>query len=148
MSDATSFPWVEEAMKYKWTREVAGPEDNPDIEWFLEATSYDLPEHYTDEVPWCSGFVNRMMMEVGIRGTGLANAKSWLNWGKPVGCMVGAVVIFDRGGWKGHVGFVTEVVAETGEIWVVGGNQNNEVNETLYSTRRVVGYRMPVGWGG
>ena len=35
----------------------------------------------TDETPWCSSFVNWVMIQAGRQGTNNALAKSWINWG-------------------------------------------------------------------
>jgi len=38
----------------------------------------------TDEIPWCSSFVNWVVIQSGYKGTNNALAKSWTNWGVKV----------------------------------------------------------------
>lgn len=36
---------------------------------------------YDDKISWCSSFLNWCLASVGVRGTGSALARSWLDWG-------------------------------------------------------------------
>lgn len=94
-----------------------------------------------DEVPWCSSFVNWCMMKAGYTGTRSAAARSWLGWGTPIQKPVrGCVVILTRTG-GGHVGFLDKI--EDGTVYLLGGNQDNEVNFRGYHATRIMGYRLP-----
>jgi uncharacterized protein (TIGR02594 family) len=67
-------------------------------------------------------------------------ALSWKKWGKtiPDPCY-GAIVVFDYGEGKGHVGFAT---AKSGDrILVLGGNQSNQVQESKFKKRQNSGIR-------
>jgi uncharacterized protein (TIGR02594 family) len=82
---------------------------------------------------------------VGIAGTGSALARSWLEWGQalenPVpGCLV---VLYrdDPGSWKGHVGFYLR--SDARYIYLLGGNQLEQVREHFYRLKCVLGYRWP-----
>lgn len=70
---------VDEALKMKGLNERR---DREQIKMFLDKskrTSVDPAN-----VPWCSSFVNAAMEGSGIKGTGSAMARSWLNWGEGV----------------------------------------------------------------
>jgi uncharacterized protein (TIGR02594 family) len=105
-----------------------------------------------DETPWCSSFVNWCMKQAGIRGTGSAAAKSWLNWGQALeDSREGAVVVIKKkssgsdkatGSSSGfHVAFFVSKT-ET-HIRLLGGNQSDQVRYSNFSLSAydVKGYR-------
>ncbi len=110
-----------------------------------------------DTAAWCAAFMNGVLGESGVDGTGKATARSFLNYGTPVeDPQVGDIVVFDRGGgWKGHVGFITGIEERDGKTFlkVLGGNQSTDesqgrgvtVNIKEFSTDKVLGYRRPPG---
>jgi len=123
------------------TKEIPGFEDNPKIVAYHRTT---LLKASDDETPWCSSFVNWCFAQVGITGTRSAAAKSWLKWGKKIDHPVpGAVAIWDRGVWKGHVGIVS-VVDDDG-FFSVEGNKSNAVREVYHKTGEVdlMEFRVP-----
>lgn len=94
---------------------------------------------------WCAAFVDAILQASGTgRGTGKLNARSYLDWGKPVSePQVGDVVVMWRespDSWKGHVGFYAGK-NEDGTIKVLGGNQSNSVGFANYKADTVLGYR-------
>lgn len=125
--------------------EVPGPGSNPRILEYHQATSLKATE---DAVDWCSAFVNWCFLQVGIQGTNSAAARSWANWGEKLDQpRPGCVVVFRRrtSTWKGHVGFYFGP-APNGRIYVLGGNQGNQVNITSYNPDGfliLLGYRWP-----
>lgn len=133
-------PWLTVALRELGTKEYVGIADNPRVIEYHSATTLHATD---DEVPWCSSFVNWVMKQVGIKGTGSAAARSWLNWGVPIDKPIyGCVVILTRTG-GGHVGFF--IAEEDGITKLLGGNQGDAVNVRNYPTSRVIGYRMPKG---
>lgn len=122
-------------------KEIPGPKHNGRILEYHATTTYKAK---TDEISWCSSFVNWCIVTAGKKGTNLANARSWLNWGEPLKTPVlGCVVVFSRGTnpAQGHVGFYA---GETdGFIRVLGGNQGNEVKISNYAKGNLLGYRWP-----
>jgi len=127
--------------------EVPGKQDNPRILQYLQSTTL-AAQQWHDETPWCSAFVNWCMREAGIQGTNLANARSWLQWGRElVVPRLGCVAVFsanDRGMLAGHVAFY---VSETpSQISVLGGNQFNSVRVAPRDRDRLIGYRWPSRW--
>lgn len=92
----------------------------------------------------CAAFAGAMLERVGIRSTRFEGAKSYLEWGNPIGNAVyGCIVVFTREG-GGHVGFVVGKTKE-GELLVLGGNQSDAVNVRTFTPARVSGYRWPKG---
>lgn len=136
--------WMAVAKNEKGTKEYSGEADNPDVVKYLESVdTLSVSAQRNDETPWCSAFVNWCMEEVGLKGTENAAARSWLEWGHELTAPEeGCVVVLWREsptGWKGHVGFY---VKETPSyIYLLGGNQSDQVNIKRYSKDRVLGYR-------
>lgn len=98
-----------------------------------------------DDVPWCATFVGAMLARGGLKGTGKANARSYLEWGVPVDiadARPGDVVVYSRGtpkGWTGHVGFFVKQTES--HILTRGGNQSDAVIERNYPKARLLGVR-------
>jgi uncharacterized protein (TIGR02594 family) len=134
------------ALAERGVRERVGEADHPRIVQYLATTS--LPERmHHDETPWCSAFANWCVEQAGYRGTGKANARSWLTWGTSLPIdepRHGCIAVFWRGdpmSPQGHVGFY--VRNGTNRIWVCGGNQLNAVSISAYPRHRLLGYRWP-----
>jgi uncharacterized protein (TIGR02594 family) len=143
--DFTPYPWMQYALEEYGQREVRGRRSNARIDAYLRSVG-QAPD---DEIAWCSAFTNWCMEQVNIMGTGRPNARSWLDWGSQciAGPAYGAVTILTRGnprGWKGHVGFC--VGQEGPNLLLLGGNQDNSVSIKPYAARRLLGYRLPVGY--
>jgi uncharacterized protein (TIGR02594 family) len=143
--------WFEIAKGEVGQHEVAGGEHNPRIVEYHQTTSLKAT---TDEVPWCSSFVNWCMAKAGIKGTGSAAAKSWLSWGVPCDPKTGCVVVIRQkvagkdaatGSATGyHVGFLA--TASPTHIGLLGGNQSDSVKVSNFPWKSytVEGYRWPV----
>lgn len=133
--------WYRIAWAERGVKEVPGPGDNPRIEEYQRATTFPASD---DEVPWCSSFVNWVMMKAGEDRTKSAAARSWLTWGRKIQEPVrGCVVIFTRPGHAGS-GHVAFFVSREGDfIRVLGGNQENQVKISRYPASRLLGYRVP-----
>ena len=101
---------------------------------------------YDDKASWCSSFINWTLAQAGIAGTGSALARSWLDWGQPLeqprfGC-IAVLSRDDPTGWKGHVGFFLR--SDDNHVYLLGGNQLDQVREHFYPKAAVLGYRWPV----
>ena len=122
-----------------WFKEYAGPEHNQRIIEYHSTTGLKAT---TDEVAWCSSFVNWCITKANLRGTNSAAARSWLQWGKKINEPVpGCIAVFKRGNstTSGHVAFYLETRG-TG-IMVLGGNQSNSVCVSSYPASDVLGWR-------
>ena len=108
--------WLNQALEYEGLMEIKGAEDHPKIvEWL---TDCGVP-NATDEIPWCAAFVNGVLKEAGVKGTGSATASSFVDWGEPAEEEVGAIAVF-----RTHVAFVAHVHPE---LKIIGGNQSDGV---------------------
>jgi uncharacterized protein (TIGR02594 family) len=146
--DNTQFPWMEVALNEFYTSELAGHNrNNPRI---LEYHSASRGHATDDETSWCSSFVNWVMREIGVQGTGRANARSWRNWGNPIPLAApqyGAVTVLWRespSSWKGHVGFFAGI--ERGRLILLGGNQGDAVSLRPYPRSHLLDFRWPPGF--
>lgn len=125
------------------TAEFAGERHNSRILEYHRATTLKAT---TDEVAWCSSFVNWVVQGCGLVPTQSAAARSWMYWGKAIEKPVfGCIVVLDRRSEgnpnAAHVGFF---IRELGaNIFVLGGNQGNSVSISVYPKSRVLGYRVP-----
>lgn len=121
--------------------EIPGPSNEPRIVKYHASTTLRATQDY---VPWCSAFANWCIQRAGLKGTGLANARSWLKWGKALDDPVeGCIVIFKRGTnpQSGHVAFF---VGQDGNyVRVLGGNQGDMVKVSRFPVADVIGYRWP-----
>ena len=145
-------PWLELARKEarSGVREIPGPEHNPRIIEYGKAVHLDVS---TDEIPWCSDFVNWLFMELKMERTKSARARSWLRWGIPLQhAALGAVCILKRGVGDqpgkeilhapGHVGVLTDML-EPETVTILAGNQGNRVCEDVFPLSRLLEMRWP-----
>ena len=135
-------PWFDIAMDKLGIKETPGAAATPEIIEFHQHTTLKAT---SDEVPWCSAFVNYCMDEAGITGTGSAAARSWLGWGKPINIPIqGCIVILKRGNnpVQGHVGFYAG--ESSGTVRILGGNQGDRVCYSRFAKADVLGYRWPL----
>ena len=141
-SEAFVIPkWLEVAEKELGQHEVAGPESNPRIIEYHKSTTLKAT---SDEVPWCSSFVNWTMQESGFKGTRSAAARSWVSWGKELKKPeFGCVIVLKRGDSpsSGHVGFW--VGEGPDHVKVLGGNQGDQVSIANFNKSNVIAYRWP-----
>ncbi|MFT3734372.1 MAG: TIGR02594 family protein [Rhodocyclaceae bacterium] len=123
--------------------EVPGPGSNPRI---LLYHSHTTLKATSDEVAWCSAFMNYCVNMAGLVGTHSAGARSWHDkaWGRDVtnAPQPGDIVVFSRTGGgapagSGHVGFWVE--ADDASITVLGGNQSNRVRLQKYPKDGMLG---------
>lgn len=133
-------PWMTIARKEIGVSEVHGIEHNERI---VEYAGTTLLKATDDETPWCSSFVNWCITKAGIVGTKSAAARSWLKWGADCGPKIGCIVILKRGDSEksGHVGFLERF--DPAFVYVLGGNQKDQVNVSRYFRARVLGYKWP-----
>jgi uncharacterized protein (TIGR02594 family) len=142
MSSPYTLPWLERARHYLGVKEKPGASHTAAILGFFAKAGHGWVK--TDEVPWCAAFVNAVLKETGLPGTGKLTARSFLQWGEPISePRKGAIAVFRRGqsSWQGHVGFVMSSDAHS--ILLLGGNQSNRVSLAPYSRKRLLGCRWP-----
>lgn len=123
-------------------KEIAGRKDNPEVLKYFDELGFDGAK-LKDETAWCSAFVNWVAKKSGVEFTGKLTARSWLKAGEKVAKpKIGDIVVFWRESprsWKGHVGFF---IRETKDwIYVLGGNQADQVKISAYRKNRLLQYR-------
>lgn len=133
---------IQLALKEYGIKEIPGKEDNPEVLKYFNEIGFD-GEKLKDETAWCSAFINWVAKKSNRKYSNKLSARSWLK----VGCatsspQIGDVVVFWResiDSWKGHVGLY--IREDEKNIWVLGGNQKNQVSIAPYPKSRLLGYR-------
>jgi uncharacterized protein (TIGR02594 family) len=130
------------ARGYIGITEGPGPENNPVIMEMYASVGHDWVEH--DSVAWCAAFVGHCLERAGIRSTRQLTARSYLDWGVPVGiadAQPGDIGVIPRGtsSWQGHVFFIERI--EGPWVWGLGGNQSDAVNVKRYPVSKLLGVR-------
>ncbi|MBN2636693.1 MAG: TIGR02594 family protein [Prolixibacteraceae bacterium] len=125
------------------TEEFSGNAHNPEVLKYASETN--IKGITTDEIPWCSTFVNWVAMKAGLQFTKKANARSWLSVGlKVTEPEPGDIVIFWRESpesWKGHVGIFLGFSSDKKRVYCLGGNQGNRVSVSAYRANTVLSYQ-------
>ena len=138
------------AQRFTSIKEIGGSMDNPQIMAMLKL---DMGWPESDEVPWCSAFVNYICYLCRHPRSKDLRARSWLTIGKGIASLddveVGDIVILKRGKGEqpgpevlnapGHVGFYAGQFGEF--IEVLGGNQGDTVKISRYPKNRLLGLR-------
>ena len=129
-------PWMTVAQSQLGQTEIKGHRNNPQIVAYHASTTLQAK---TDEVAWCSSFVNWTLKQVGIQGTNSASSQSRKHWGqrlkRPVyGCIA---ILSHKGG--GHVAFVAGI-NKNGRLVLLGGNQHDTVNYSAFKGNMVFVY--------
>jgi len=135
---------IRRAFLWYGEKEQPGPKANNFITDCLATTTLPKKMVNSDETAWCSAFINKIVSDYGIDGTGSALARSWLDWGYELKSpLFGCICVL----WRiskdskfGHVGFLVRATSKS--VFLYGGNQNNMVNISEYPRKRVLGFRM------
>lgn len=133
---------IEIALSQIGTKETAGKADNPNVLKYFDELGFDGSQ-LKDETAWCAAFAGWTAKLAGVCYSKRLNARSWLHIGvKTTVPAQGDVVVLwreSRISWKGHVGFF--IREHKGWIYVLGGNQNNQVSIKAYPKSRLLEYR-------
>ena len=122
--------------------EIDGPLNNEHILEFFKEIGYDWVKD--ENTSWCAACVNYFAKKNGYVGSGKLDARSFLKVGEAVDKPeTGDVIVLwreSKSSWKGHVGLY---ISENEKfVYVLGGNQSgDQVNISMYSKTRVLGYR-------
>ncbi len=123
--------------------EEPGKEHNPVILNYFKEIGHTWVE--SDETAWCSAYTNWVALRAACERSNQLTARSWLLVGIPVSIpQIGDIVVFWRespDSWKGHVGFFIAYSEDGQNIYVLGGNQNNQVCIKAYPVARLLGFR-------
>lgn len=121
--------------------ELAGSRHNETIVNYFQEIGFNWVKD--DETAWCSAFINWCCLKCDLPKSGKLDARSWLKVGEKVeNPNVGDLVVFwreSKTSWKGHIALF---VRETDSfIYVLGGNQSNQVCIKPYYKKRLLEYR-------
>lgn len=127
-------------------KEIPGEQHEPAVVDFFAATGNKWIQN--DETAWCGAFASWVLKmalaELHPSKADRIRARKFLEVGESTRRPEqGDLVVLSRGASPshGHVGFF---VAETSEkVYVLGGNQTNQVNIQPFDKTRVLGYRRP-----
>jgi uncharacterized protein (TIGR02594 family) len=95
---------------------------------------------------WCAAFVNAVLRDSGLQGSGSLMARSFLDVGQAVSGAPqrGDIVVFSRGdpnGPYGHVGFYAGPGDAPGTMKILGGNQGDKVSYADFPASQALGVR-------
>jgi uncharacterized protein (TIGR02594 family) len=135
-------PWYLIAQDYIGVVETPGSKSTAKImQWAARLGGWIKSFYKDDSIPWCALFVNAVLTECGIAGSGSLAARSFETWGQRLTVpTIGAIMVFSRAG-GGHVGFY--VGERTNAYRILGGNQSDAVNETWIAKDRLTAIRWP-----
>ncbi len=125
------------------TEEIVGDIDNPEVLKYAKDTG--IKGITSDEIPWCSTFINWVAWKAGLEYSKKANARSWLNVGQKVSVPEpGDIVVFWRESpqsWKGHVAIFLGISIDKKRVYCLGGNQGNRVSVSAYRMNTVLSFQ-------
>ena len=132
---------IELALNEIGNEEFAGDRDNPEVMKYYHEIGHEWVAH--DEVAWCAAVVNWVLMKCGYEYTGMLNARSFLEIGEVTDSPeIGDIAVF----WRispdsayGHVAFFLRELS--GYVYVLGGNQSNQMSVSKYPVARLLSYR-------
>lgn len=125
-------------------QEWVGITHNPSIIKYFHEIGHEWVDD--DEMAWCSAFVNWVAMKANYYYNSKLNARSWLDEGLEILYPeLGDIVILwriNKSSIYGHVGFY--INSDKNYVWILGGNQSNQVSISKYPKSQVLGYRRLV----
>lgn len=129
-----SSPWMRTAKGELGQNEVSGTKANPRILSYFKSSKFWGTDDSGAANAWCASFVAWVMQQHGYQPPKNAfRAKAWIDFGKKITEPVyGAIGIKSRKG-GGHVAFVVGTSSDQKFLYMLGGNQDNEVNISRYS---------------
>jgi len=135
--------WLSLARLDIGTHEGVGKDNNPKVlAYFKDAGFSGIKD---DETAWCAAFVGAILHRAGIPNEKTLSARKYEEWGVPLKApMLGCVGVKRRQGgeaWQGHTGFV--VAANTSYVWLLGGNQADQVSIAAFPRWQFTAFRWP-----
>jgi len=122
--------------------EIAGKKSNKQIETYHKFSTKNNDRGSNESVSWCSSFLCWVVETCGFHSTNSKMARSYEKWGEKVTTPIpGDIVTFWRKSLKSGYGHVAVFLLKKGKyIYVLGGNQSDEVNVTRYKTDKITGF--------
>jgi len=138
-----NLPWVAEMQSVLGLHESR---DKARLQAWLKSDGKTLGD--PTALPWCGDAMETAMKNglpsepfPGALGQNPYWARNWLRLGAEVAPTYGAVLVFERPGGGGHVGFA--VGQDDTALHVLGGNQSNAVTVARIAKTRLLGARWP-----
>ncbi len=129
----TKVSWMKTAFSEVGQSEVQGSRANPRILEYFRASKFWGIDDSGGKNAWCGSFVAWVVKQNGYEPVKNAfRAREWINFGKKIDEPIhGAIAIKSRKG-GGHVAFVMGKSHDGKYLYMLGGNQSNEVNIARY----------------
>lgn len=130
---ANKSPWMATAQHELGEHEISGSKANPKILAYFKSAKFWGTDDSGKENAWCASFTAWVMEQHGYTPPKNSfRAKSWANFGtKVINPTYGAIGIKSRTG-GGHVAFVVGASQDGKSLYMLGGNQSDEVNIRQY----------------
>lgn len=128
------------AERFIGTKELTGIKDNNPV--IMSMLQLDDKWPQSDEVPWCSGFINYICWLLRLPRSKSLAAVSWLNVGTVINfpdAKPGFDIVVLKSNIGHHVGFFSGV--DSGILYLLGGNQANSVSVSGFNLKQVLGIR-------
>lgn len=137
---------VVEAARLIGVAEVVGKGSNRTIIGWrdeLNLAGWKITGYSDDDIPWCGLFAAIVAHRAGkLVPENPLWARNWTKFGSPqVKPVLGDVLVFQRPGGGGHVGFY--IGEDATAFHVLGGNQGNKVSITRIRKERCIAVRQP-----
>ncbi|MFC3152259.1 TIGR02594 family protein [Litoribrevibacter euphylliae] len=129
----STIPWMKTALAEIGQSEVAGPKANPRILEYFKATKFWGTDDSGGKNAWCGSFVAWVLKKHGFKPVKSGyRAREWVNFGKKIEKPIhGAIGVKTRKG-GGHVAFVVGKSSDGKYLYMLGGNQSNQVKVSKY----------------
>lgn len=131
-----------EVLSHYGLSEVAGSQSNPEILDFFRELGYDWVND-DSTTSWCSAMLSYYAKKCGYEYHTKLDARGWLKMPiKVLKPTIGDIVILWRNnptGWEGHIGLFISWTID--RVYILGGNQNNQINISAYNRDRILGFR-------
>ncbi|MFZ1985091.1 MAG: TIGR02594 family protein, partial [Desulfatitalea sp.] len=138
-------PWMITAMNELGQMEIPGPNRaNPRILEYHKSAHFSSTDDSGGENAWCAAFISWVMKQHGYALPQFAfRAMSWTTFGKATAKPTfGAIGIKGRRG-GGHVAFVVGKSRDGKLLYMLGGNQNDEVSINYYKKEDWIKFVVP-----
>jgi uncharacterized protein (TIGR02594 family) len=132
-----------EVLSHYGLSEVQGTQSNPEILEFFDELGYDWVND-DSTTSWCSAMLSYYAKKCGYEYHKALDARGWLKM--PIYVLqprVGDIVVLWRNNptsWEGHVGLFISTAGS--KVYLLGGNQSNQINITAYPRDRILGVRQ------
>ncbi len=141
-------PLLNVAMSQLGTKEIVG--GNHEIEVLKYYKEIGHAWITDDETPWCAAFLNWVCLHAMtpmVKKSERLRARGFLEWGASVlesEAAQGDVVVLwrkSRSSASGHVGLLVGWSKDKSHVFLLGGNQGNQVKISKYSKDRILDIR-------